>query len=55
MAVTVGRSLGDNAVTILESPPTDPLATVRQEVLDEFERVHLLLRTSARLREKHGD
>jgi len=25
------------------------------EVLEEFERVHLLLRLSGRLREKHGD
>lgn len=47
------RALGDSAV--LAPPPADPVRAVLQEVLDEFERVHLLLRLSARLREKHGD
>jgi len=45
----------EGAVTVLEPPPADPVRTVLQEVLDEFERVHLLLRTSTRLREKHVD
>ncbi len=35
--------------------PQDELNATMQEWLDEFERVHLLLRLSARLREKHGD
>jgi hypothetical protein len=33
----------------------DLTAAVIQEWLNEFERVHLLLRLSARLRQKHGD
>ena len=35
--------------------PAEEFAATRQEWLDEFERVHLLLRLSGRLREKHGD
>ena len=34
---------------------TDELKGTLQDWLDEVERVHLLLRLSARLREKHGD
>lgn len=30
-------------------------AAVTQDWLDEFERIHLMLRTSGRLRQKHGD
>ena len=33
----------------------DELAATLQDWLDEFERVHLLLRISGRLRNKHGD
>ena len=33
----------------------DELAATLQDWLDEFERVHLVLRLSGRLREKHGD
>ncbi len=33
----------------------DELAGTLQDWLDEVERVHLVLRTSGRLREKHGD
>lgn len=40
---------------VLAPPPADPVRDVLREILDEFERVHLLLRTSPRLREKHGD
>lgn len=47
------KTLGDAAV--LAPAPADPVRTVLGEVLDEFERVHLLLRLSARLRERHGD
>ncbi|MHC5022716.1 MAG: thioredoxin family protein [Planctomycetota bacterium] len=35
--------------------PTDELQATLQDWLDEVERVHLLLRLSSRLREKHGD
>lgn len=35
--------------------PADQLAAVVQDWLNEFERVQLLLRTSSRLRQKHGD
>ena len=35
--------------------PTEELHATLQDWLDEFERVHLLLRLSGRLREKHGD
>jgi len=35
--------------------PDDELAGTLQDWLDEVERVHLVLRTSGRLREKHGD
>ena len=47
--------LGDGCPTGLV-PPADALTTaVTQHWLDELERVHLLLRMSPRLREKHGD
>lgn len=42
-------------VRVLAEPPADPVRTVLQEVLDEVERVHLLLRLSPRLRQQHGD
>ena len=35
--------------------PDDELHATLQEWLDEVERVHLLLRVSGRLRQKHGD
>ncbi len=35
--------------------PDDQLQATLQDWLDEFERVHLLLRLSGRLRQKHGD
>jgi len=35
--------------------PDDELTGTLQDWLDEFERVHLLLRLSGRLRQKHGD
>lgn len=35
--------------------PQEELDATLQDWLDEFERVHLLLRLSGRLREKHGD
>ena len=48
------KALGDDS-NVLAPPPADPVREVLGEVLDEFERVHLVLRTSPRLREKHGD
>jgi len=47
---TLGEGSGVHA-----PPPEDPIRAVLAEVLAEFERVHLLLRLSPRLREKHGD
>lgn len=47
------KALGDTAM--LAPPPADPVREVLQEVLDEFERVHLVLRTSPRLRQRHND
>ncbi len=35
--------------------PNDPVRAVLQEMLNEIERTHLVLRTSARLRQKHND
>ena len=36
-------------------PEQNLLDAVTQDWLDEFERAQLILRTSARLRQKHGD
>lgn len=47
------KALGPDAVAAPE--PENPVTTVLQEVLDEFERVHLVLRLSARMRAMHGD
>ena len=43
------------AAVVLAEAPADPVRAVLDECLDELERVHLLLRLSSRLREKHGD
>jgi hypothetical protein len=48
------KALGD-ASPVLAEAPVDPVRAVLQEVLDEVERVQLLLRLSPRLRELHGD
>jgi hypothetical protein len=48
------KALGE-ASNVHAPAPDDPVREVLREVLDEFERVHLCLRTSARLREEHGD
>lgn len=48
------KALGD-AAPVIADPPADPVRTVLAEMLDEVERVHLLLRLSPRLRERHGD
>ncbi len=49
------KQLGAEGATVLAPPPSDPVREVLREVLDLFERSQLLLRLSARLREKHGD
>ncbi len=49
------KQLPNGGLTIVAPPPEDPVREVLNEVLDEFERVQLLLRTSARLRQKYGD
>ncbi|MEM1109985.1 MAG: thioredoxin family protein [Planctomycetota bacterium] len=48
------KALGEQA-TVVAPPPEDPVLAVRDEIVEEFERVHLILRLSARLREKHQD
>jgi len=48
------KTLGD-AANVHAPSPTDPVRAVLDEVLNEFERVSLLLALSPRLREKHGD
>lgn len=40
---------------VLAPAPENPVLAVRDEVVDLFERVHLILRLSGRLRQKHGD
>ena len=50
-----GKALGANCPLPGAPIPQDELAGTLQDWLDEFERVHLLLRLSGRLREKHGD
>lgn len=48
------KALGPQA-NVLAAPPEDPVRAVLDEMLLEVERVHLLLRLSGRLREKHKD
>lgn len=47
--------LGPACPTGLVPPDNEALAAVTQDWLDQFERAQLILRLSARLREKHGD
>jgi thioredoxin family protein len=49
------KAIGPEVQATLPPPPVDPVREVLGEVLEEFERVHLLLRLSGRLREQHGD
>jgi thiol-disulfide isomerase/thioredoxin len=49
------QQLGPSCPTGLLNPADDILDQVAAEWLAEFERVQLLLRLSARLRQKHGD
>ncbi|MEM6853682.1 MAG: thioredoxin family protein [Planctomycetota bacterium] len=48
------KAFGD-ASGVVAPPPADPVLAVRDEMVEEFERVHLVLRLSGRLRQKHGD
>ena len=49
------RQLGPSCPLPGAPVDADELAQTLADWLDEFERVHLLLRLSARLRQKHGD
>ncbi|MEM6392647.1 MAG: thioredoxin family protein [Planctomycetota bacterium] len=49
------KALGANCPLPGAPVPQDELDAEVQDWLDEFERVHLLLRLSGRLRQKHGD
>jgi thiol-disulfide isomerase/thioredoxin len=47
--------LGESCASGAVPPAADALAAVVSDWLDQFERVHLILRLSARLRKLHGD
>jgi thiol-disulfide isomerase/thioredoxin len=49
------RQLGPSCPTGILPPDKDEMAATLQDWLDEVERVQLMLRLSARLRQKHGD
>ena len=49
------RALGAHCPIPGAPVPEDELRGTMQDWLDEVERVHILLRTSARLRQKHND
>ncbi len=49
------RQLGTACVTGIALPDRDELSATLQDWLDEVERVQLMLRLSARLRQKHAD
>lgn len=49
------KNLGPSCPLPGPAVPPDELAATLQDWLDEFERVHLLLRLSGRLRQIHGD
>jgi len=53
--VAAGAVQGSACQTGIVAPPADATAAVVGDWLDQFERVHHILRLSARLREKHGD
>ncbi len=50
-----GSQLGPACPTGLVPPEGEALDTVVAEWLDQFERAHLILRLSSRLRQKHDD
>ena len=49
------KALPPEEAGAMAAAPEDPVRAVLDEVLEEFERVHLLLRLSTRLRQLHGD
>lgn len=49
------RKLGPSCPLPGAPVPAEELAATVQDWVDEFERVHLLLRLSPKLRQKHGD
>jgi thiol-disulfide isomerase/thioredoxin len=49
------KYLGAACPTGIGGPDQDELSATLQDWLNEFERVQLMLRLSARLRQKHGD
>ena len=49
------KALPESETAVLAAPPEDPVRAVLSEVLEHFERVHLMLRLSTRLRTKYGD
>ncbi len=49
------KQLPPDQCPVLAEPPADPVREVLHEMIDEFERVHLMLRTSPRLRKLHND
>ena len=49
------RQLGPSCPTGIVPPGAEEMAATLQDWLNEFERVQLMLRLSARLRQKHGD
>ena len=51
----VEQQVGAACATGLIVPEKDAMAADLQGWLDEFERIQLMLRSSARLRQKHGD
>jgi len=53
--VSAAQALGANCPLPGAPVPQDELNAEVQDWVDEFERVHLLLRLSGRLRQRHGD
>ena len=49
------KQLGAACPIAIAPPDLDEMAATLQDWLDEFERVQLMLRLSARLRQRHGD
>jgi len=47
--------LGASCPVAIAPPDRDEMAQTLQDWLSEFERVHLMLRLSSRLRKRHGD
>jgi hypothetical protein len=52
---SAAAQLGESCASGAAPPPADQIAAVITDWLDQFERVHLILRLSARLRQIHGD